>query len=452
MRKFLLVVLSVLLVIGFSSTTFARHGTVESEYNPGMVTKEGVQIEMSGQVRVRGEYRDNVDDFDDDEGDDDAYFDSRVRLKFKARVTPSTMGVVELETGGDTGDSHTWGTGPSGATGNGGVGIGNRKIGDLAVRQAYIATQMHPFGNQTDHVGLKAGHMLLALGNGLFYDHSKFGDDGVIVWTNIPGTDGEVSFIYSKFEEGDTAESDDVNVYALALEYPANGVNVTGDVTLLDIQDYNGVMAGSPGAHLWNFGLRGDAEVSGINLMGNVEFQAGSADEAAAGDDLDFEGWAVLLGADTMVSDVNVNAEFAYGSGDDDGTDSNEESFITSLGASQHYTYVYEHRTVSAAFDTSTGIANTWYVKVGASAKPMPDVKVIADVYYLQASEDVAINGGSEDSGLGWEIDGKLEYQIDKNLLYFVEGGYFFVGDAYDFPTEDGDNAYAVRNGVVLKF
>ena len=51
------------------------------------------------------------------------------------------------------------------------------------------------------------------------------------------------------------------------------------------------------------------------------------------------------------------------------------------------------------------------------------------------------------------EVDAKVEYQIDKNLLYYIEGRYFWPGDAYkNHDGDDADDAYAVRNGVILKF
>ena len=51
--------------------------------------------------------------------------------------------------------------------------------------------------------------------------------------------------------------------------------------------------------------------------------------------------------------------------------------------------------------------------------------------------------------------DGKLTYKIDRNLVYWVEGGYLFAGDAVkaiaNSATSD-DDAYAVRHGIELSF
>ncbi len=453
MKKFLVVALSIVLVLSLSFTASARHATEESEYNPGMTTAEGVQIEMTGSIRSRGEFRDNVNLFDDDMGDNSTAYDTRVRLKFNIRVTPSTIAVVELESGGEEWDNNSmrfangndtwrWGT-VHNATGL--YQNSNAKRGELMIRQAYVSHQGSELLGRP--AGVKVGHMLLALGNGLFFDHSKFGDDAVILWTGIG--DGELSFIYSKFVEGSTTENDDHNAYIVSLEYPAGGVNIGADLTYLDMQD-NGVSGAT--THFYNLGLRGDIAVAGINLRGDLELQAGEV-EMDAGDDIDFEGYAWLVGADLDVSGITLSAEVAYGSGDGDATDNDAETFINSLGSSQHYTYVYEYRTPSSIGMTGTGLANTWYVNVGAATDLSSDLNGSVDIYYLQASEEVSMFAADADEDLGWEIDAKLEYTIDKNLLYYIEGGYFFPGDAYDLDnTTSADNAFAVRNGITLKF
>ncbi len=443
MRRILIVLLSVVLVLGLSFTADARHQTEETEYNPGMVTAEGVQIMMSGSIRARGEYKKNVQLDVDSDGNNDSKYDTRVRLKIDARVTPGTMGVLELESGDFDSDTYTWGA-LAGATGI--YQVSDYKPTDMHIRQAYIAHQGSGLLGRT--AGFKIGHMLFALGNGIFYDHSKFGDDGAIFWTGLG--DGEISFNYLKLDEFRTGQNDDANAYALALEMPVGNINVSADVTYVDDQDLADDRTVE--MDLWNFGLRGDMNIAGLDVRGDIEFQTGEIQEDGM-DDLDIGGYAFLVGADYAIGDISVGAEVAYGSGDDDPDDNDLDLFVTSLGSSQHYTYVYEYRAMSAAGGLSTGLSNTWYVNVGGSASPTPDLTTMLDLYYLQAAEDVSLKGGDEDDDLGWEVDAKVEYQIDKNLLYYIEGGYFWPGDAYkNHDGDDADDAYAVRNGVILKF
>lgn len=458
MRKSLVAILSLLLVLSFSVTASALHKTAETEYVPGMLTTEGVQIMLSGHIRLRHEFNDNLVLDSSNDGNNNSKFNTRVRLKYDVRVSPNTFGVVELETGDTTGDSITWAQGPSANAGSSTVlgNFGNRKIDVMTVRQAYIAHQGSGLLGRTS--GIKAGHMLLALGRGLFYDHSQYGDDAIILWTELG--DGEISFNYILLEENDTALADDVEVYALALEYPMEAFNFGADISFADGQNAGASAGGSTGdfdIHLWNIGLRGDVDVAGLNIYGDVEIQTGEVDNAV-GPDADFEGWALLVGGDYMIGDINLNAEFAYGSGQDL-NEKDLEGFVNFLPAYEHYTFVYEARTIAATGMGGTGLANTWYINVGATAKPTPATRAMLDLYYLQADEDAILGLGctaatcSKDDDLGFEIDGKFEWDVDKNLLYYVEGGYFIPGDAYDLPGgKEADDAYAIRNGLILKF
>ncbi|HDK41251.1 MAG TPA: hypothetical protein ENG93_01185, partial [Nitrospirae bacterium] len=272
----------------------------------------------------------------------------------------------------------------------------------------------------------------------------------------------------------------------------------------LDDQDYSSGLgiAGSDteGLHFWNFGVRANAQpMDNLSLKADVELQKGKAklnrvDLSGNPADREFSGYAWLIGADLDLNDTYaLNAEAAYGSGDKvdyspaaatDPSGEKFEGFVTSLGGSQHYTYVYEYRTASAAGAKGTGLTNTWYLNLGASAKATSDISVSTDLYFLRAAKAVAIGGALNSDGtlntskkLGTEIDAKIEYQIEKNLVYYVEGGYLFTGDAYDYPqvcsstscpipgggsvlqgdeipgaNETSDNAYAVRNGLMLSF
>jgi len=147
---------------------------------------------------------------------------------------------------------------------------------------------------------------------------------------------------------------------------------------------------------------------------------------------------------------VKLTVEGAYGSGDKRSADKNE-AFITSLGADQHFTYVYEYRTVNACGNLSGGLCNTWYAKLGASYDWTKEVASWLNVYYLNANK-VLVEGQSK--YIGTEVDAKVEYKIDKNLKYWVEGGYLFAGNFWRATAlrNSVDDAYALRHGLQLNF
>ena len=472
MKKSLIVLLSIMLVVGFSVSANALHKTPDLEYIPGVVTKEGVQVEMSGSIRLRGRIVDNAATMNEDDGDHEDRYDSRIRLQFKVRVSENTFGVLELENGGGrTSDGTNWGS-AQGSTGFLGNNLGDAKLDSLFLRQAYISHQFHPTGNKNYHTGIKAGHMLIALGNGLFLDHTLFGDDAIILWTDAGP--GEVAFAYVKFDEGlgDATRSpaelaDDTDAYVLTLDLPLDNINISADISYVDGQNQDTLAADgvtildtNNNLHLWNIGARGDINIAGLTIRGDLEVQTGELEAGTpGGSDTDFSGWATLVGVDYEIPGVGIkiSSEFAYGSGDDDAGDNDMEAFVTSQSGYQSYTYVYENNVKSAAGATGTGLSNTWYVNVGASLKPMPNLMVSSDIYYLGAAEDVALNddsaGADPDDNLGWEINGNIEYEVGTNILYYIEGGVLFPGDAYDQADGDSaDNVYAVRHGLILKF
>lgn len=515
MKKSLIVILSMLFVLGLTVSAFAIHAEIPSE-TQSVVAKGTTQITLGGEIRLRGEFKKNVLDFDDDIAggkggsygtatttDNYAAYDQRVRLHLQADVTPNTMGFIQLESGdSNTSDTYTWGSPDEGATGNVGGTLGNAKRGDLRILQAWI--QHKGSGLLGTPAGIKVGHMPIKLGNGLFLDHSKYGDDAILLFAD-PTKEMHVALAHVKFNEGATtstgmpvatAGNDDDNAYSLLFNYKVNGINFGGDVLYGDLQDFSTPTGTqTEPLHFWNFGLRGDTTVAGLKLYADLEVQTGKAKRAyddpnnTAVTDIDrkYKGYAWMVGGNYTVSDVTLGLETAYGSGDKiDGSKTvadsgaKNESFVTSLGADPHYTYVYEYRAPSAAgtpgtgsntvHTTGTGLANTWYIKASASAKPMKDLTAALSLYYLRAAKGVAIMGATNSNGspkvskkIGVEVDGKVTYQIDKNLIYFVEGGYLFAGSAYDIGSHmdtalsDGENkkaddAYAVRHGVTLTF
>jgi hypothetical protein len=140
---------------------------------------------------------------------------------------------------------------------------------------------------------------------------------------------------------------------------------------------------------------------------------------------------------------------------------------MTAQQGTQLFTYVYDYRVATAGAlspdsnvgSSNTGIANTMYINLGASAKPTPELSAELDLYYLQAVEKVGDTSNSvftkKEDDIGFEIDGKLTYQLDKNLVYFVEAGILIAGDMYKVLTdsnEDPDNPVIVRHGVSLTF
>ena len=146
MKKYLVIALAALFVLGFAASSFAIHAEIPAE-TQAVVAQSATQITIGGEIRVRGLYQENTQDFNSKatsslNNGDAAKYDERVRLQIEAKVTPNTTGLIQLEAGNDTGvsqDITNWGSEASGATGT--LGFSNGKQSSMKVLQAWILHQ-----------------------------------------------------------------------------------------------------------------------------------------------------------------------------------------------------------------------------------------------------------------------------------------------------------------------
>jgi len=430
LKKYLAIVIGMLFVLGFAASAFAIHAEIPSE-TQAVVAKGSTQITLGGDIRFRMDYRDNLtDQLDNGSGDEHfAQVDARVRLKIDAKVSDNTSGRIHFE------NDWVWGVDNTaqGTYNRGNTTVGAYKKGGQFI-EAWIQHKAGP-------VNIKIGHMPLALGNLLFFDHREMGDDAVL-FSMSPNKQTHVFGLYSKFDEAVGGINDDANAYVLGAGYNAGNFGVGGDVTYVDDQQNS--------IHLWNFGLRGNVNVAGFALKGDVEIQTGEVDVVGGPD---FSGWAAYLRGDYKMGGTNLYGLIAYGSGDDADSADDIEAFQTSLSAVVYdyagYLYHYRMKTASGG---KGGISNTMVFKVGANHKVSKDLSVAGSVAYFKADEDVQLNGGTPDDDLGWEFDGQVKYMLDRNLSLTLQGGYFVVGDAYNHADGSSDDAWGARLVTQLSF
>ncbi|MBF0345903.1 MAG: hypothetical protein HQL06_16955 [Nitrospirae bacterium] len=463
MKKLALSMMLLMFVLGTASVLCAAE---EASGTTVFVPEAEAKITFAGELRFRGWFLHNMQDQLDGRHyktgmkkvDDDhtAFYDSLVRLSVDVRLGREAEGFLELDSGTDKTDGWRWGPGISSDFGVTGIyPDGNIKTGGLKIRQAWVMYTK-------DIYGLKVGHQLWFLGNKLFFNHTKFGDDGIRVIID-PCKEVHIEGSAIKFSEHGFAHPDDSDAYFVELKYNRDALKVGADVAYINDQGFSAMFPVYSHAHVWNFGLRADYTVGPATLRGDIELQAGRLDGMGGVDDATVKGWAALAGVDYRIGggvSVVLTLETAYGSGKSkDDKSSDFKTFITSLGLEPHYTFVYDYLLKTAAGGTFTGIANTFYVKGGASAGIMKDLDGELYVYSLQAARKVALNGGDPSKDLGVEIDARLTYRLSKNLVYYVEGGYMFVGKAYDTITRalperetQRSDAYALRNRLQLNF
>jgi hypothetical protein len=464
LKRVFAILLAALFILSFAVSAFAIHAEIPSE-SQAVVGTGATQITLGGELRVRGWYYDDINSsLLPVKADSAAWYDERVRLSLDAKVTPNIEGLVQLESGlttnGKSTDKFYWGNFDS-------------KPAGMSILQAWI--MYSGSGLLGLPAGIKIGHMPIALGNGIFFDQTKFGDDAIVLFAN-PTKEMEIDLLTIKLAgEG--------NPYSDSTFYPLSNPNVpTGGIPSLgldnSIYDNNDDLDGYVGIVTYkiddkntiginytflnlsqldfsqqNFELAGSGNVSGLGYKYSADIQFGKAANVLFGGGAgsrDFRGWAATAGVNYMVNPVNLRASFAYGSGptDDPGKD---KQFETYLDSNQHFTLIYDYNLITAAGRATSGISNTTYYNLGFDVTPVKDIKASVDGYILRASEGNAYYKGILNTGLskdiGWEVDGRITYKLAKNLTYVVDGGYMHAGSFF----KDLLAGSEVKSPVVLK-
>jgi hypothetical protein len=433
LKKIFAIVLAALFVLSFAASAFAIHAEIPSE-TQAVVGAGTTQITLGGELRVRGWYTDNIDPFGDPVNSNSAaWYDERVRLSLDAKVSPNVEGMVQLETSDTSNffnsphqDSYTWGN-------------FDAKPDTLSILQAWILYSGS--GLLGVPSGIKIGHMPLALGQGIFFDHTKYGDDAIVLFA-LPTKELELDLLTIKFGgDGNFFGSRfnntaDLDGYVGIATYKIDDKNTIGvNYTYLNESD--------AGFSHQNLELTGNGNISGLGYKFSGDIQFGSFDAFNA----DFKGWAAMVGLNYQLDPVNLRASFGYGSGPESGNDIKQ--FVNYLGDDQHYTLVYEYNVASAALGLNTGVSNTNYYNIGVDVNPVKDLKASLDGYYLRATKEV-FSGQSKE--VGWELDAKVAYDIAKNLTYEVDGGYMHAGDFYKDFLPDVKNPVVLMHKLTLSF
>jgi len=449
-KKTFAVIAAVLFVLSFAASAFAIHAEIPAD-TQAIVAKGSTQINLGGEIRIRGWYYDNlgipngaaVNGIPQD-SNSKANYDQRVRLTLDAAVAPGVTGRIMLETGNAdnlTTDIYSWGR------------LNQKPNATTTFQEAWI--QYTGTGLFGFNAGLKAGHMPLKLGEGIFFDNTQYGDDAIVFFMD-PTKELHIGLLTIKASEGSVAaglggnnnNSNDLDAYVGLFTYKIAPTHTLG-------MNYTYINQSNASLKFQNISLHGNGTAGNFGYKFEADFQFGSIGDGHA--EADFGGWAVALAGNYKMDKLNLRGMFAYGTGDDEAGGDIDE-FQTLVGGIQHYTFVYDYRAGTAATDAAlsglsgragTGIANTTVYNLGLDYQWNKDIKSKFDAYYLRASE--SRHGGDKDIGI--ELDAQLSYQLAKNLNYTINAGFLFTGDFYkDLYGVDSKNATVVNNVLTLSF
>jgi hypothetical protein len=451
-RKYLAIILGVLLILGFAVTASAADS----------------EITLGGKIDIMGWYLDNVTlgtyNLPQD-SDSHAFYSTDARINLDAKVGSNVRGYMELELSNDQWPGvYVWGLDS---------GYDTEVNGTLKFRQLWI--QYTGSGLLGAPTGIKVGHMPLSLGEKQFCNNERFGDDAILAWVD-PTKELHLAAAIVKLNEGDIlSHTDDIDGYVAIVTYMLDKDNTLGiNYTYIHTDGFMPVFgATSPNidkANFHNIGIHANGKLMRqLTYAAEADFQFGDID-TFGGIDMKPRGWAVMAKAGYAIDPVTIRASYAYGSGDDNANDKNLDEFQTLQGPDEvnfiardvHYTQIYERTISTAAAESAltttvngntrnTGIANTTYYNLGLDLNATKELNLSVDGFYLQAS-DTEVFGPNVDDSIGWELDFRGSYNITKNLAYFVEAAGFWPGDFYKDVYHVDGNVTQLVHGLSLTF
>ncbi len=438
MKKSIALIIGVLFVLSFAATAFAIHAEIPSETS-AIVAAGTTQITLSGDLRVRGWFKDNLTQAGTPlKNGNDAYYDERARLAIDAASGP-VSGRLHLESNLGSNDVSEWGNGS----------FDGKQSNGLGILEAWI--NYAGSGLLGVPAGIKVGHMPLALGPApLFFDHRKFGDDAVVAYTN-PTPNTHITLLTIKASDQSQIvnnDNHDIDAYVAVLNGEFAGQAVGVDYTY--VNDPSGTfLATGQSLSLQDLGLFAKGNLSGVDYTAEGDFQFGKLK-----DGVDASGYGLWLYLGSKLAPINIRATVAYGSGDDGSDASKDKQLVNFLSSDRRYTLVYEYTMVTAAGKEHTGIANTQVYNVGVDFNPAEALKLSLDGYVLRANELTAAQTAlGQNKSIGTEVDFNATYQLTKNLTYFFNAGVLSEGDFYKKQGATADTTPTViMHGVEMAF
>lgn len=423
----------------------------------GSLYAEVQNIRVSGEVRVRGFYVNNLDLSEDardlpsvsitdeatgetftqepDAADEDAFAVQRTRITVEADLEEQVLAVATVEANG------TWGSGRPGE-------FPATDDFDTSLSEGYIQLQEMWYTPAT----LKLGRQYLHYGRGLILsskeDELRY-DAARLVWDRYPFT---LDLVFGKIYEGlqsmnsDVTVGDDENLWFANLRYEFE------ESTLQDVELYIGYrdQETDAGASPGIVGLRGD-------IMPSEEWTAWAEAGYEFGDATtseDLKAYVLDVGTEYIFTktalEPKLSLSWTYASGDANDTG---KTFVP-WGDYNYWGYVF-----------SPTLSNIHILNAAVEVLPVENLSLgVEFYYYLQDSASAAVvgspykdNGGVSaetngfDEDLGAELDFVVGYDYSNDVRTQFYVGAFLPGDAYQGTTGD-DKAVEVRGEIQVNF
>ena len=278
-----------------------------------------------------------------------------------------------------------------------------------------------------------------------------------------------LALIYEKFYENDTAGQPatytnnvdaDNDTYAIAGIYNGQGIEAGM------LYKYYALNKTKPAGYKTQRNLLSPyvkATFGPVYIEGELQYWFGKAAEyeapLAGTADVDLQAYGAYLKAKMNLGPAYFGALFAYLSGDDmsDATKTNlnpgghGSSFVHSLIMMYEPLSTWSNSGSTAA--NLYGSSNMFVHNAFGGFNPTPKWNVEANLTY--ADVEKIPTGVTQDKHLGMEFDVTATYKIYDNLSYMVGAGYLWTGDYFKGATnapKEIDNDYVLKNQLTLSF
>ena len=180
--------------------------------------------------------------------------------------------------------------------------------------------------------------------------------------------------------------------------------------------------------------------------------------------DIDLSAWSVYVNA---VADFNMfyfGGTFAYLSGDDPTTTDKIEGGAGTVSGGRDWNpclimFNWDRNYWAGAMagygvTADSGVmTNAYFGQLKAGVRPISDLDIALSVAYAKADK---LPTGYFEKDYGWEVDVTATYKITNNLSYMLGAGYLFTGDYYEATraviTDNVEDNFIVLNKLTLTF
>lgn len=387
-----------------------------------VVPASATDVTFSGQYRVRGEYRENAVDFNDDAADTAASMTQRVRLTANAEAAEDTTVKITLQ------DTRTFGQNGPGSlltdtTGTAGPDTFPNNTLDL--HEAYLNVEKI-FGSPID---FRIGRQELAYGderligafnwnnNGRAFDGTKFSykQDGINVDL----------FHMTIANDASAATNDDTRLTGV---YATLGQLIPNNT--LDLYAINQNGNNSTSLNFYTVGVRVKGAAAGLDYTLEVPYQfgevttTGSTTFGANAGDYDLSAWALAAKVGYTIPgapmNIRIGAEYNYATGDDNANDGDIDTFQV----------LYPTNHAHFGIGDFTPATNQWSNIQAWSVNASADITEKIRLYVAYWSYSLAEENAAGDDDLGSEIDLIASYKYSNNVSLEAGVSRFMPDDA----------------------